>query len=256
MSKTPRHPVDISEEAGVRYLHFGSDWVQGAMRITRPWSLELLYIREMMAALLMTPDPARPRQVLLIGLGAASLVKFLHRWYPETTLTVVEINPTVPVVAQQFFKLPPGSPRLNIIIADAAEWIKTAPAQHFDLILSDGFGPTGLPKALDTSAYYTACRHSLSEQGIFVCNLFSSFPTFHSTARRISKAFAGRSLVFPPCESGNAICFSVAGAPLTISLESMEQRAALLRSTTGLNLLPTLKRLKQRHTLPGNHLHL
>ena len=39
--KPPRHPVDISEEAGVRYLHFGSDWVQGAMRIARPWSLEL-----------------------------------------------------------------------------------------------------------------------------------------------------------------------------------------------------------------------
>ena len=30
------HSVDISEEAGVRYLHFGSDWVQGAMRIARP----------------------------------------------------------------------------------------------------------------------------------------------------------------------------------------------------------------------------
>ena len=37
----PKHSVDISEEAGVRYLHFGSDWVQGAMRIARPWALEL-----------------------------------------------------------------------------------------------------------------------------------------------------------------------------------------------------------------------
>ena len=25
--------IEVSEEAGVRYLHFGSDWVQGAMRI-------------------------------------------------------------------------------------------------------------------------------------------------------------------------------------------------------------------------------
>jgi len=39
-------PVDISEEAGVRYLHFGSDWIQGAMRIARPWALELDYTRE------------------------------------------------------------------------------------------------------------------------------------------------------------------------------------------------------------------
>ena len=45
-------PIDISEENGVRYLHFGSEWVQGAMRIRRPYALELAYTREMMAPLL------------------------------------------------------------------------------------------------------------------------------------------------------------------------------------------------------------
>ena len=33
--------IEVSEEKGVRYLHFGSDFVQGAMRIARPWALEL-----------------------------------------------------------------------------------------------------------------------------------------------------------------------------------------------------------------------
>ena len=37
--------IDISEEAGVRYLHFGSSWIQGAMRIARPFALELDYTR-------------------------------------------------------------------------------------------------------------------------------------------------------------------------------------------------------------------
>jgi spermidine synthase len=37
--------IEISEERGVRYLHFGSPWVQGAMRIARPWALELEYTR-------------------------------------------------------------------------------------------------------------------------------------------------------------------------------------------------------------------
>jgi spermidine synthase len=45
--------IDISEEAGVRYLHFGSSWVQGAMRIARPFALELDYTREMMVPLLL-----------------------------------------------------------------------------------------------------------------------------------------------------------------------------------------------------------
>ena len=50
-------PIDISEEAGVRFLHFGSEWVQGAMRLRKPWALELVYTREMMAGLLLHPRP-------------------------------------------------------------------------------------------------------------------------------------------------------------------------------------------------------
>ena len=45
------------------------------MRIARPWRLELDYTREMMASLLLPDDARFPRNVLLIGLGAASLTK-------------------------------------------------------------------------------------------------------------------------------------------------------------------------------------
>ena len=64
-------PIEIREDSGVRTLHFGSEWIQGAMRIARPWNLELEYTREMMASLLLLQEA--PRKVLLIGLGSASL---------------------------------------------------------------------------------------------------------------------------------------------------------------------------------------
>ena len=69
--KSPRHPVDISEEDGVRYLHFGSDWVQGAMRIARPWSHGRAYTREMMGGLLLRPASDWPRTALPGGLAAS-----------------------------------------------------------------------------------------------------------------------------------------------------------------------------------------
>jgi len=34
-------PVTLSELDGVRYLHFGTEWVQGAMRLRKPDWLEL-----------------------------------------------------------------------------------------------------------------------------------------------------------------------------------------------------------------------
>src|SRR5450759_1236236 len=92
--------IEVSEEHGVRYLHFGSNSVQGSIRIARPWSLELDYTREMMASLLLRPEADWPRTVLLIGLGAASMTKFLYRHRPKAGLTVVEISPAVVAAAR------------------------------------------------------------------------------------------------------------------------------------------------------------
>ena len=115
--------ISITEKAGVRYLQFGAHWIQGAMRIDRPWSLELEYTRDMMLPLLLRPGMAWPRSVLLIGLGAASLTKFCYRHLPQSRLTVVEIDPQVVVAAWQFFGLPRESPRLRIEIADGYEHV-------------------------------------------------------------------------------------------------------------------------------------
>ncbi len=42
-------PVTFSEEDGVRYLHFGTEWIQGAMRLDDPDAIELEYAQQMMA---------------------------------------------------------------------------------------------------------------------------------------------------------------------------------------------------------------
>ena len=112
--------IEISEQAGVRSLHFSSDWVQGAMRVRRPNALELAYTREMMAGLLLRDRPW-PRKALLIGLGAGSLAKFIYHNLPDTKITVVEINPQVEVVARLHFKLPDDPKRLRVVIGDGAE---------------------------------------------------------------------------------------------------------------------------------------
>ena len=102
----PTHTLETSEQAGVRFLHFGSEWVQGAMRIARPWALELEYTREMAACLLLRPDSDWPKRILQVGLGAASLTKFWQRHRPMAKQTIIEINPAVVAMAEQSFKLP------------------------------------------------------------------------------------------------------------------------------------------------------
>src|SRR5687767_9269282 len=139
--------IEVSERKGVRYLHFGSHWIQGAMRIARPWALELEYTRDMMMPLVFRPERDWPASVLQIGLGAASLTRFLYRHRPAARLTVVELVPEVVAAARQFFKLPEDPARLRIEIAEGHDYI-TARRQRYDLILVDGFDAKGRPGML------------------------------------------------------------------------------------------------------------
>ena len=248
-------PIDISEEAGVRYLHFGSDWVQGAMRIARPWALELDYTREMMACLLLRPETDWPRQALLIGLGAGSLTKFLYRHRPRAKLTVVEIEPAVVRTAQQYFKLPDDPKRLRIEIADGVDWL-AASDKTFDLILVDGFDAEARAGALDTLPFYRACGAHLNDTGLLAVNLLGRSRGFKGSVERIRKAFEGRALVFPSCDHGNAIAFAATGEPVDMPLGELSVQAVALRKATGLNLLPTVARLAQWQSCPGGTLSL
>lgn len=135
------------------------------MRIACPWNLELEYTREMMASLLLRDDTRWPRKVLLIGLGAASLTKFLYRHYPLAHLTVVEIEPAVVAAARQFFKLPEDPRRVDIVIGDGVEYVRNID-KKFDLILVDGYDENARSGALDTLPFYQSCRVRLSDTGI------------------------------------------------------------------------------------------
>jgi spermidine synthase len=244
------YPIDISEEGGVRFLHFGSLWIQGAMRIARPWHLELEYTREMMASLLMREGRHFPRRALLIGLGAASITKFLYRNYPLTKLTVVEIEPRVVAAARQFFKLPDDPLRIDIVIDDGARFV----AQNdktYDLILVDGFDEDARPGELDTLPFYHICRARLNDNGIMAVNLLGRSRGYKASLERIHAAFDGRALAFPSSESGNVIALAAAGNDIRMHLDELKEQAESLKNKTGLNLLPTLTRLEQSRTCRG-----
>lgn len=247
--------VDISEKSGVRYLHFGSEWIQGAMRIARPWALELAYTRELMAGLLLLEAPHWPRNALQIGLGAGSVSKFMYRHLPESRLTVVEINPQVEFVARQYFKLPDDPLRLDVIIEDGADYMLRGTRQ-FDYILVDGFDADAKAGPLDTLPFYQACRSRLTENGLLAVNLLGKNKGFKASIERIEEAFDKRVIAFPSCDSGNIIAFASAGSPIFTTLHAMRDKAERLKTETGLDLLPTIGRLQLSQSFPDGVLTL
>ncbi len=237
----PRSTIEVSEQAGVRYLHFGSEWIQGAMRISRPNALELAYTKDFMAALLLRPEAKR---FLLIGLGAGSIAKFIYHHIPESHLTVVEINERVLHVAREFFVLPDDGGRLDIVIDDGARYVQDTTAK-FDIIFVDGFDRHARVGALDTLAFYQACRARLSDNGLIAVNLFGRTRRFDASINRIAQAFDDRIVVLPPSEGGNVIAFGVLGETVELRGNELKAQVRKLRDTAGLNLSHVVRGLEE-----------
>jgi spermidine synthase len=233
--------ITISEERGVRFLHFGSPWIQGAMRIARPYALHLEYTRELMFPLLLRGE-GWPARVLQVGLGAGSVTKFLHRHRPAAKVTVVEIDPMVVVAARGHFKLPEDSATLRIRIGDAADDVAASGARY-DLIVVDGYDEKGRAGMLDSAPFYANCRARLGAEGLLSVNLLTRTRGVKASVDRLRQAFDDRVLVLPPSEAGNTVALAAVGEPIFEPLTALRAAAARLKVQTGLDLGATIARL-------------
>ena len=212
------------------------------MRVARPWALELEYTRDMMLTLLLRPSPRWPASVLLIGLGAASLPKYLYRNLPHAALTVVEIDAAVVDAAAQYFKLPEDPRRLAIEIADGHDYV-TASERRYDLIVVDGYDAKCRVGMLDTLPFYYACRARLTDSGLLVTNFLNRHRGLGGSLKRMDGAFDSRVCALPACSSGNIIALAATGSEIDVSLAQLKSGALALKRDTGLNLLPVVARI-------------
>ena len=144
-------PVTFSEEHGVRFLHFGTWWVQGAMRIDQPDYIELEYAQQMMAGLLfldpndprLKQDKEKPFHMVQLGLGTGALTKFAHKNFPKAKVTAVDLNPAVIVASRVMFNLPAPNKQLNLLEADARKYVTSKKNKEtIDLLQVDLYDAT------------------------------------------------------------------------------------------------------------------
>jgi spermidine synthase len=225
--------VTFSEEGGVRYLHFGTEWVQGAMRLRKPDHIELEYAQQMMAWLLFIETPAR---IVQLGLGAAALTKFCHRFLKRAKVEAVELNLAVVIAARAMFGLPYDDARLTVTERDAWEFVNdrsnhgTIGALQIDIYDATARGPV-----LDSVSFYRACRACLTpEAGVVTINLFGDHPSFVRNMRHLNEAFDRRVIALPEVHDGNRVAIAFAGPALDVPFAALETRAKLIEAQLGL----------------------
>ena len=150
-------PATMSEHDGVRYLHLGTPWVQGAMRVRKPQRIELEYVQRMMAWMLWKPQDELGRgHAVQLGLGAAAITRFTHSALRMRT-TAVELNPTVIAACRLWFHLPADDARLAVLDGDAARWVADpANLQSADALSVDLYDHDAAAPVLDGDDFYAA----------------------------------------------------------------------------------------------------
>ena len=222
----PEPPITLSELDGIRYLHFGSHWIQGAMSLRRPTHLVLDYVERMMVWLLLLEAPS---SVLQLGLGAGALTRWGLRHLPRTRFDVVEASQAVIRVAHSHFAVPAPGPRLRIEYDDAARFVAAAPAGYWAVIQADLYDRDARGPVCDSLTFYRDCRRLLDPAGgVLVVNLFGEHGSFQRNRARLHRAFDGRILAFPPLPAGNVVVMALAGPPLSIPVARLMDRAAAI----------------------------
>jgi spermidine synthase len=203
--------VNFSDLGNIRYLHLGTEWVQGSMRMDAPFEIDLDYVQRMMAWLLFVePSGVAKRHAMQLGLGAAALTKFCHRKLRMKT-TAIELNPQVVAACRLWFKLPADDARLSVILGDAAEvaahehWRGTVDALQVDLYDHEAAAPV-----LDSAAFYADCRRLLTDDGCMTVNLFGRRSSYDRSLGHIVEAFGKEAVwAFRPTREGNTVVLAL-----------------------------------------------
>jgi spermidine synthase len=241
----------MSEFDGVRYLHLGTPWVQGAMRIRKPRQIELEYVQRMMAWMLWRPtEQVAEGHAVQLGLGGAAITRFTHQVLRMRT-TAVELNPTVIAACRLWFHLPADDERLAVLETDAADWVADAAhLQTVDVLCVDLYDHDAAAPVLDDERFYAACRAVLAPGGLMTVNLFGRDASFERSAALIAAAF-GTDQVWQlaPTREGNTVVVAGRGVEVP-DRETLTARAESVQSRFGLPARKWL-RLVRPYKAPG-----
>jgi spermidine synthase len=242
-------PVTVSESAGVRYLHLGSIWVQGAMRISRPQKVELDYVQRMLASLLWLPfELLHEGSAVQLGLGAGAITRFTAQQLGMQT-TAVDINRQVVEVNRDWFALPQQA---EMVVGDAADWLAQATARSVRLLHVDLYDQEAAAPVLDSVDFYAACRAVLEDGGVMSVNLFGRQASFETSIAHIAEVFgAGQVWSLRPTREGNTVVVAGRGV-LVPGRDELSERAAAIEARFGALGLPARKwlRMVRPYTTP------
>ncbi len=202
--------IRVKKEGSILSLVFvrdnGVEAVETMVDLRNPHHLLIPYTQSMFASYLFK---TKQQRVLIVGLGGGAMVHFLEHHAPQLKVDVLEIDPAVVKIADEYFQTR-SSENVKIITADGFKYLEET-KQRYDVIYMDAFlkpsaetDGTGMPLRMKTIRFFKGIQKKLAPDGLVVFNL-NVHRTTANDLNTIRGAFP-QVYVFPaPPRSGNLV---------------------------------------------------
>lgn len=210
----------VIESRRFKSIHFDQASTQSLMDIQAPMKLVVDYTKTIMGFLFFQPNP---KNIAMIGLGGGSIAKYCHHHLPGSHFLVIENNPKVIALRDQFY-IPEDDSHFEVKEADGAAFIKNTDRQ-FDVLIVDGFDKHGQPSQLCSKSFYDNCFRALTPDGILVINFCGEVDHNRRYQDLVNQSFQNDSVMVLDRSHVNQVLFACKGNMLTVSIEELMAKA-------------------------------
>ncbi len=211
--QTPYFLVTVEEDSrGWRHMVFNPN--KGSQGIWNPKSPdELISNYCKFSTLFLTAIRNPPKRVLFIGLGAGIVPRFVRSNYPDAIIDIVEIDPEVPDIAEEYFGFRKDD-KTTVYISDGRDFINRN-KEKYDVIFIDAYTSECIPFQLTTEEFYRKIRDSLAPDGVMTANVANlGKPKFIASEIRTVRSIFPDLSIFITTNNSNYMFFSAYGRKL------------------------------------------
>lgn len=111
----------------------------------------------------------QPDSILVLGGGAFTLPQYLSEQLPDAEIDVVEIDPELETISQQYFRYT-NPANVDEFFTDARTYVNQT-ERTYDVIIVDVYGDTSIPFTFMTKEYGAAISKLVNKNGVVIANI-------------------------------------------------------------------------------------
>lgn len=135
------------------------------------------------------------KDCLILGLGGGSAASLVKKYWPEVTITGVDIDPVMVDLGKKYL----GMPEIETVIGDAYEYCRRQKKsdKRYDLVLVDVYIGYEVPKKFQDERFVRLIKKLLAEDGTAIFNRL-----YFDERRRLAMKFSKKlEKIFPKVET-------------------------------------------------------